>query len=177
MTTAVHAPAPALGTDATRSLDLRGVFSRAGSSAWVVTTTHRGRPVGFTAVSLASVSLDPPLISLNISRSSSSLAAVLATRRFAAHLLHADQAHLADRYAGSREHRFLLDGTWSLDAGGLPRVHESLARLTADVTDIVDAGDSHLLIAQVTGVSLCDAAAPERRPLLRLRHAWCAPAV
>ena len=176
MSTAAHArPLEPAASAAPPPPDLRSVFGRTASSAWVVTSAQAGRFAGFTAVSIASVSLDPPMISLNINRTSSSLSTVVRSRRLAAHLLDDGQQHLAERYAGDRDRRFVVDGTWSLDQQGVPVVHDAVARLSGDVTDVVDAGDSYVVIAAVSDIELCQRPAQERRPLLRLGRDWCSP--
>jgi flavin reductase (DIM6/NTAB) family NADH-FMN oxidoreductase RutF len=55
------------------AVDLRSAFAPVASSVRVVTSALDHEPVGFTAVSVVSVSLDPPLLSFNIGRASSSL--------------------------------------------------------------------------------------------------------
>lgn len=130
--------------------DLRSAFRRSAASTWVVTgaASPERAPVGFTAVSVVSVSLDPPLVSFNIARASSSLATLGRSRRAALHLLGGDQTHLAARFAGDRGRRFDDDGTWGW-ADGLPAVHGTTLRLVTDLVDLVDAGDSLLALARV----------------------------
>lgn len=135
------------------AVDLRSTFRRVATSTWVVTTTDGSAPVGFTAISVASVSVDPPLVSFNVSRTSSSLAAIEHSRRAALHLLAADQADLARRFAGDRAERFSDPASWSWDEHGLPELPGTAARLVTDITDLVDAGDSLLAIAQVRGAT------------------------
>jgi len=150
-------------------VDLASAFRSAASSVWVVTTTAAGaapaldaRPVGFTAISLVSVSLAPALVSFNVSRSSSSLPALVASGRFAAHLLAEDQEPLARRYAASAAGRFPDDGSWEWGPEGLPALLGPVARLTGSVRELVDAGDSRLVLAEVTAAVV----APDRAPLV-----------
>lgn len=132
------------------SPDLRTALRAAASSTWVVTGAGSPdtEPVGFTAISVVSVSLDPPLVSFNISKTSSSLVTLGRTRRAALHLLADDQYEIAIRFSTHRERRFALDGTWDWDHG-LPQVHGTALRLVTRVIDLVDAGDSFLAIARV----------------------------
>lgn len=130
-------------------VDLRGAFRPAAASAWVVTATGPAGPVGFTAISVVSVSLEPPLVSFNVSRRSSSLSTIAGTRRVAIHLLARHQRPLATRFAGDRTRRFVDDGTWRTDADGLPELCDVTARVVATVTQLHDAGDSLLALAQV----------------------------
>lgn len=144
MTPTATAARPAPGA----VVDLPGAFRAVASSAWVVTTAGADRPVGFTAISVASVSLQPPLLSFNVSRTSSSLEALLAERRAAVHLLRDDQEHLARRFAAPADGRFPDDGSWSWDVHGLPELHGVVARLAGPVHQVVDAGDSVLLLVR-----------------------------
>lgn len=130
-------------------IDLRGTFARAAASTWVVTGSGSRGPVGFTAISVASVSLSPPLVSFNVAKTSSSLVTIAQTQRAALHLLGPDQQHLADRFARDRAKRFVDDGAWAYDDHGLPVVHDTTARLITRIHDLVDAGDSFVAIARV----------------------------
>ena len=149
----------------TAGVDLASAFRSAASSVWVVTTSTSSatgpQPVGFTAISLVSVSLAPALVSFNVSRSSSSLPALVASRRFAAHLLAEDQEPLARRYAAPAAGRFPDDGSWEWGTEGLPALPGAVARLTGSVRELVDAGDSQLVLAEVVAVSVA-----ERAPLV-----------
>lgn len=132
-------------------VDLRRAFRHDASSVWVVTSEHAGSPVGFTAVSVVSVSLAPPILSFNVSRTSSSLDTLVRSGRFAVHLLAADQEDVARRFAGPAAARFADDRTWSWDVDGLPRLEGTLTRLSGDVLRLVDAGDSLLVLGEVSG--------------------------
>lgn len=132
------------------SVDLRRAFRLDASSVWVVTSADAGSPVGFTAVSVVSVSLAPPILSFNVSRTSSSLDTLLSSGRYAVHLLAADQEDVARRFAGPAALRFADERTWSWDEDGLPRVAGTLTRLSGSVLRLVDAGDSLLVLGEVS---------------------------
>lgn len=141
--------------------DLRTAFHNAVSSTWVITGGSATGPVGFTAISVVSVSIDPPLVSFNISRTSSSLATISRSRRAAVHILSDQQATVARRFAGDRTQRFVDDGTWSYDHDGLPRLHGVTTRLVTEIVDLVDAGDSFIAVARVDSAEVTD-----RKPLV-----------
>ncbi|MCE0487028.1 flavin reductase family protein [Ornithinimicrobium sediminis] len=130
-------------------VDLRAAFRRAAASTWVVTGSGPRGPVGFTAISVISVSVSPPLVSFNISKDSSSLVTLARTRRAALHLLSAGQDGLAARFAGDRNRRFVDDGAWGWDDHGLPVVRDAATRLVTRVEDLLDAGDSFIALARV----------------------------
>ncbi len=150
--------------------DLRAAFGRAASSTWVVTASGERGPVGFTAISVVSVSLAPPLASFNIAKRSSSLATITRTGRAALHLLADDQSHLAQRFAEDRTKRFVDDGAWAYDEEGLPAVHNVASRLLTRVQDLVDSGDSFVVIARVD-----QAVTSTRRPLLHHAGRYLTP--
>lgn len=135
-------------------IDIRPVFREAVQSVWVITTTsrHKKRPIGLTALSVHSVSVDPPLVSFNLNRTSASLEHVLDRARVALHLLAEDQPTLTARFAGPRTQRFQDTTSWEFADDGLPRIHGTAARLLADVDAAYPAGDSYVVIARVTGV-------------------------
>ncbi|MDB5422401.1 MAG: Flavin reductase, partial [Brevundimonas sp.] len=86
-TRAPRAPATyQIGSDARTLRDALGCF---GTGVTIVTTTGReGEPVGLTANSLTSVSLDPPLLLFCLARNAGSLPAFEAADTFAVNVLH-----------------------------------------------------------------------------------------
>lgn len=105
-------------------------------------------PMGFTATSFCSVSLDPALISFCVATSSSAAHAVQRADRFAVHLLGSGDAELADRFARSGEDRF--EGTKRvLDRDGLPVLGAVPAWLSARIVARYPAGDHVLIIGEV----------------------------
>ena len=137
-------------------VDLRSAFRSASASVWVLTTAHSSAPVGFTAISVVSVSLDPALVSFNISKTSSSLTAFFESRTFAAHLLAHDQEHVARTFSGPAAQRFAGAAAWSWSADGLPELAGAASRLSGRIASFVDAGDSLVVIGQVTSTTSAD---------------------
>nr|WP_246242235.1 flavin reductase family protein [Flexivirga aerilata] len=147
--------------------DLRDTFRDAVSSTWVVTSAADEVPAGFTAISVVSVSVAPPLVSFNLSKASSSRPIVERAGRVALHLLGEEQEHLARRFAGDRAQRFAPDREWHWHADGLPALSASVCRLGARVVSLVDAGDSLVVLAEVESQ-----VASGGRPLLHHRGAY-----
>ncbi|MFF9077870.1 flavin reductase family protein [Streptomyces sp. NPDC014735] len=105
-------------------------------------------PAGFTATSFCSVSLDPALISFCVATGASVAPAVCRAERFAVHLLGADNAPLADRFARSGVDRFA--GMARLhEHDGLPILTSVPAWLSARVVARHPAGDHLLVIGEV----------------------------
>src|SRR5271154_4023877 len=92
------------------SLDPREFRRALGAFATGVTiVTARapdGTPVGVTANSFNSVSLDPPMVLWSLSRSSRSLAAFECADYWVVHILAADQEALSNRFAKSGGEKF-----------------------------------------------------------------------
>ncbi len=93
---------PVIGSEA-----LKTAF-RSHSSGVAIITSHdcEGNPIGFTAPSVTSLRSNPPLVSFNIARGSSSYPELLPGREVALHTLSAQNLALAQRMAGPKENRF-----------------------------------------------------------------------
>ncbi len=72
----------------------------------ITTRDSHGMPVGITANSFNSVSLDPPLILWSVGLNALSLEAFSNASAFAVHILREDQADLSQRFARSGADKF-----------------------------------------------------------------------
>lgn len=105
---------PVIGSDA-----LKTAFRRHASGVAIITSHDQdGQPIGFTATSVTSLGSNPPLVSFNIARGSSSYPHLVVGREVAIHTLSAKNLELAQRMAGPKEERFVA-GTYEL-VGKLP---------------------------------------------------------
>jgi flavin reductase (DIM6/NTAB) family NADH-FMN oxidoreductase RutF len=109
----------------------------------VVTTMADGAPHGATVSSFASLSLDPPLVSVAFDRGSTLLGQVRTTGRFGVNVLGVHQDELAMVFARRGLDRF-AGVDWHVDAG-LPRLTDALSWLDCDLHQTVEAGD-HLML-------------------------------
>lgn len=109
-------------------------------------------PVGFTATSFASLSLDPPLVSFNISHTSSSIGALHSADSVVIHLLGEHQQHLAQRFARSADQRFADKSLWARLDSGEPVLHGTPSWLRVTVDQLIPIGDHTLVIGLVTRV-------------------------
>ncbi|KOU19686.1 flavin reductase [Streptomyces sp. WM6372] len=150
---------------------LRSVFRQHAAGVAVITARGAdGRPHGFTATSLISVSADPPALAFAISDGASSWPAVAAAEHVAVHLLGEDQAALAAVFARSGADRFAA-ADWSTGPRGTPVLSGVLAWLVCRVTARVPAGDHRIVVAElVTG----DPGPADRLPLLYRAGAFTA---
>jgi flavin reductase (DIM6/NTAB) family NADH-FMN oxidoreductase RutF len=141
---AVPAPAAGAGT-APGPEELRRVLRRHAAGVTVITLPGPG---GFTASSFTSVSLAPPLVSFCLGRGASTARRLLAAEYFAVHLLGAEHAELARRFARSGVDRF-AGLRWAPNAEGVPLLAAAGCRLEARVLVRHEAGDHLLTIGQV----------------------------
>ena len=124
-----------------------------------------GNPVGLTVNSFASVSLDPPLVSICIDRGTTSFPAFMQCDGIAVSILSADQKDISMRFSDPRAKRW---GVIDHDTGnhsGCPIIKNPLGWLEASVVNRYDGGDHIIILAKVLDLFLD----PEKDPLLYFR--------
>lgn len=145
---------------------LRDALGCFGTGVTIVTTINaEGDPIGFTANSFTSVSLDPPLILFSLARSSANLETFEKAGKFAVNVLHIGQQPAAGRFATRGVARF--EGMpWSQrEEGGSPILDGSLASFDCTTYAIHDGGDHLMFIGHVDHATF----EPHRDPLLYFR--------
>jgi flavin reductase (DIM6/NTAB) family NADH-FMN oxidoreductase RutF/pimeloyl-ACP methyl ester carboxylesterase len=143
--------------------DALGCFA---TGVTVVTTIDEvGKPLGLTANSFTSVSLDPPLILFALARKSANLASFEKAGRFAVNVLHIGQQPVGGRFASRDVARF--DGVdWAVRGeGGSPILAGSLASFDCRTHAIHDGGDHLIFVGHVDHAWF----EPHRDPLLYFR--------
>lgn len=120
----------------------------------VVTTVLDGVPHGATVSSLASLSLDPPLISVAFDQGSAMLRKIQRSGRFGVNLLGLAQDELAVIFARRGVDRF-GSVAWFAD-DGLPRLADAAGWMVCDLYREVEAGDHLLLFGLVQAASRTD---------------------
>lgn len=134
------APSPRFHTGLPGSPDLlRSVFRQHAAGVAVITAETGGRPAGFTATSLNSVSADPPLLSFTIGTGASSWPAVRDSEHLGVHILGEHQRELAGLFARSGADRFGPGTGWSTGPHGVPVLDGVLAWLVCRVVARVPA--------------------------------------
>ena len=123
-----------------------------------------GKPVGLTANSFTSVSLDPPLLLVCIAREAASGPALLAAPHFAVNVLQTGQQPASIRFSTRDEDRFGAT-PWSCGEAGAPILKDSLGVFECERHAIHDGGDHHILIGHVLKASFD----PALDPLLYFR--------
>jgi flavin reductase (DIM6/NTAB) family NADH-FMN oxidoreductase RutF len=131
--------------------ELRGAFGRFMTGVTVVTTRRAdGTPVGFTANSFTSVSLDPPLLLVCPGKFLSSYDAFAECEQFCVSILEEGQTDVANTFAGYKGDRFAKT-PHDFDADGIPFPVGTLARFSCKAHQTVPAGDHVILIGKVIG--------------------------
>ncbi|MGH8803127.1 MAG: flavin reductase family protein [Polaromonas sp.] len=150
--------------------DLRSYRNALGSFATGVTvvTTLRenGEPVGLTANSFTSVSLEPPLVLWSLARKSPSLGAFEVCNHFGINVLAADQAEHSTRFAAPRPDKFAgMD--WQLSKENVPLLADVTMQLICETQQRIEAGDHIMFLARVLRYNL-----RQVEPLIYCRGAY-----
>jgi flavin reductase (DIM6/NTAB) family NADH-FMN oxidoreductase RutF len=133
--------------DTAEARALRDALGRFATGVTVVTIATRDGPMGFTANSFASVSLDPPLVLWSPARASTRFPFFAAARHFAIHVLGAEQAELSRRFVrGGTGFDGLAHQT---DGHGVPILPETLARYDCEQAGTHDGGDHLIILGRV----------------------------
>ncbi len=125
----------------------REALSRFASGVVIVTCHGLEGPVGFTVSAFSSLSLDPPLVLVCVSKTASAYDAITAAVSFGVSILEANQAAIATQFARQGVDRFA--GVPLRDGPRVPLIAASLAALDCDRHAVHDAGDHVILIGRV----------------------------
>lgn len=128
---------------------LRNAFGAFMTGVTVVTTHDQdGNPLGFTANSFTSVSLDPPLVLVCLANSSSNYDAFNNASGFAVNILAEDQKEVSNTFARPVDDRFAAV-TWQKGPQGSPVFDGVSAWFDCSMFNRVEAGDHLILIGEV----------------------------
>jgi 3-hydroxy-9,10-secoandrosta-1,3,5(10)-triene-9,17-dione monooxygenase reductase component len=171
------APAPPVPVDPGQ---YRSVLSHFASGVVVITGRDAGgQPVGMTAQSFTSLSLDPPLILVCPARTSTTWPRI-SGRRFAVNVLAAGQRAVSAAFARRGGEKFAAVG-WHQGPKGLPLITGALAQLECDLESVHPGGDHLIAVGRVLTLAAgapaagFPAPAPEPAPLIFFRsHYWVA---
>lgn len=129
--------------------DFRAALGRFATGVTVVTTAlQQDDPVGVTASSFNSVSLDPPLVLWSLAKSSRSLTAFRDSGHFAIHVLGCDQESLSNRFARAGEDKF-HDVPWGAGALGSPILRDYSAKFECRTVHQYEGGDHIIFVGEV----------------------------
>ena len=128
---------------------LRDAFGTFMTGVTVVTSHDAaGTPLGFTANSFSSVSLDPPLVLVCLANGSKNYHALTQASGFAVNILAEDQKDISNTFARPSEDRFAAVD-WQKGPQGSPILAGVSAWFDCSMHKTVEAGDHVILIGKV----------------------------
>lgn len=140
-------PTPAFDP-ATDAASFRAALGTFVTGVTVITTDSPDGPIAMVANSFASVSLDPPLVLWSPAKSSHRFAHFHGSRRFAVHILAADQRHICELIVGSKT--AINKVPTHKSHCGMPIIEGALATFECNLEATHDAGDHAIIIGRVT---------------------------
>src|SRR5690606_13435913 len=149
----------------------RDLCGRFATGVTIVTAFDDGVPVGMTVNSFASVSLEPPLVSIAIDHHASVFAALERAPRWTVNILEAGQEALSRRFSEFTAARFDGVGWHQSDSGDL-LIDGVLAHLVCVRRDSLAAGDHTVVIGEV----VAGTSSAHGSPLLFYRGGYGPPA-
>lgn len=134
--------------------NLREAFGHFATGVTIVTTAGSdGSPVGMTASSFNSVSLDPPTVLWSAGTQAPEYESFAVCKKYAVHVLSESQAELSNRFATPGIDKFSTI-EWQQSAHGLPVISGCPLCLQCETIACHDAGDHKILIGRVIGVDI-----------------------
>ena len=134
----------------------------------VITAMEGDEPVGFTAQSFTSVSLDPPLVSVCPAKSSTTWPRVRAAGAFCVNILGGEQEAVSRAFAIRDGDKFHGLGWAPSSATGSPVLDGVLGWVDCTLEVEHEAGDHLIAVARVVDLGISD----EGRPLLFYRGGY-----
>lgn len=129
--------------------DFRRALSQFPTGVSVITTIDsEARPVGVTASSFNSVSMDPALILWSIDKAALSLPAFKNTKHFAVNILGRDQVATSNNFASRGEDKF-AHAKYSAGLGGVPLLDDYAAQFECKTWAVYEGGDHLILVGEV----------------------------
>ncbi len=145
----------------------KDAMSRFTTGVTVVSGIDDGEPVGFTCQSFVSLSIDPPMVAVAPSRTSTSWPRIARSGSFCVNVLSEDQEALCRGFAVSGGPKFAGVDWHPAPGTGSPVIKGSLAWVDCTVELVHDAGDHELILGRVL-----DLGAAEGYPLLFFRSGF-----
>jgi 3-hydroxy-9,10-secoandrosta-1,3,5(10)-triene-9,17-dione monooxygenase reductase component len=144
---------------------LRQVMGHFATGVTIVTAIDQGEPVGFTAQTFQSLSLEPPLVLFSPNKASSSWPRIQSAKKFAVNILCDTQEALARQFAASGSDKYRGVGWKPGPATGAPILNDVLAWVEGRIIAEHDAGDHTVVIGSVLDMEVVH----EGHPLLFYR--------
>ena len=135
--------------------DFRGTMRQLTGGVSII-TAGRGRDIsGMTVSSVASLSVDPPVLIVSVNRASSSWPLLKRYGFFGVNILTAGQNDIAERFAGKGglkgSDRF-AGAEWTTRASGVPLLAGALAAIDCEVEETIERHSHAIIIGRVLDV-------------------------
>ena len=155
MSRPVRAATPTFAAD-----DFRSALAMFATGVTIVTACDaKGQPVGLTANSFNSVSIEPPLVLWSLSRQAGSMPAFVRGSHYAINILAAEQHALAERFASHGVDRF--EGVaFHAGAAGVPILDGAAAVFECFNRSRYEEGDHVIFVGEVERCMRRDGATP-----------------
>ena len=128
---------------------LRNVLSKFATGVTVVSTIDcDGKPIGMTANSFTSFSLDPPLVLWSIGINQPSYDSFLKAKGYSVSILSKDQKDICDLFSSPIENKF-SDIDYTLTDNGFPIIQKSLAWFDCLKWNNYPGGDHQILVGEI----------------------------
>lgn len=144
-------------------------MSQFASGVTIVTMRADGRCHGLTVSAFTSVSAEPPLVLVCVSKQQRSHAALCVAGAFAVNILSSDQLALGGRFAQApAEERFAGLDCFTATTGA-PILRGNLAWLDCRLHQAVDSGDHSIFIGEALAVDIAES---DAQPLVYFNRGW-----
>ena len=140
--------------DAQNTRAYRDALGKFGTGVTVVTINGENGPIGMTANSFASVSLDPALVLWSLSKSSGRYQPYFDASDYAIHVLQENQGYMATGFAKNAD--FFGQCDWHKNGSDVPLINGTLARFECKQVAVHDAGDHVIIVGKVHRVTSVD---------------------
>ena len=131
----------------------RDALGHYASGITVITGTDEQRPIGFTCQSFYSVSIEPPLVSFSVQKTSTTYPRIRAAGRFAVNVLTRDQQHVSNQFSRSGTDKWSGIGcSWT--RSGNPVLDGTMMWLDCRIWAEHDAGDHVIVLGEVEEMRL-----------------------
>ena len=136
------------GPEITEEVFWRAVGARP-IGATVVTAQYQDTKAGFLGLSFAHVSARPPIVLVSVSRSTTALAAILASKAFAVSELPDCSEAVARAFGGGKpnQDRF-LDRDWESFVSGAPIYPNAVVAFDCELHRTIEEGDTILVLGK-----------------------------
>ena len=143
--------------------DFRHAMRRLAATVTLVTTSDAdGQRYGMLATSVTSVTMEPPMLLVCVSRSAHVHPALMARKRMCINVLLDEQAELVRAFSSSLPHdeRFANVDCENHTTFGLPYLRNAQAVFFCEIDQVVEAGTHSVVLARVLESRAIDAVRP-----------------